>query len=151
MHSSSMKGSFHEAIGPILLAAQFFGMLPVDGVNSREISRISFRWKSMKTIYSLTFVIFGSVECLLCFHLVSRRGLTLGFCSALTFFTVSVLGAICMFKLAPKWKQLMEGWYECEKVFLKPPYKTLGWSLKRITMLWGVAFGFLVLSNFKYI
>lgn len=147
MHSDSMKGSFHEAIGPVVFVAQFFGVLPVDGVNSGEISGLRFRWKSIKTIYSLVFVICGSVECVLCLRLVFQRGLSLSYCSALTFYTVSVLGAIYMIKLASKWKYLMKVWYECEKVFLKAPYKMHGWPLKRVTILWSVGFGFLALCN----
>lgn len=137
-----MKGSFHEAIGPVLFVAQFFGLMPVDGVKSREISSLCFRWKSMKTIYSLTFVIFGSVECLLCLRLLFHRGMTLAYCSSLTFYTISVLGAIYFIKLASKWKHLMKVWYDCEKVFLRAPYKMHGLSLKRTIILWSVAYGF---------
>lgn len=39
MHSNEFKGSFFVAIGPILQISQWFGLMPADGVNSKNISK----------------------------------------------------------------------------------------------------------------
>lgn len=56
-----LDGSFQEAIGPILVIAQCFGVMPVVGVKSRLASELRFKWNSLRTIYSyiaflLTFI-----------------------------------------------------------------------------------------------
>lgn len=45
------NGSFHEAIGSVLLLAQFFAVMPVIGVKSDSASKLTFEWKSFRTIY----------------------------------------------------------------------------------------------------
>ena len=54
--------SFHEAIGPVIFCGQIFGLIPVDNVLQPDVKKLEFRWKSKKTIYSLIFLFFGSVE-----------------------------------------------------------------------------------------
>lgn len=141
MHVEALRGSFHDAIGPVLRVSQFFGLMPVDGVNSNDISNINFRWKSIKSIYALVFLACGSVECLLCLRLAAISGMTLGFSSALSFYATSMFGAFYLLKLASKWQHLMTFWYKCEKVFLKPPYIIRGWSLKQKIRLWAASIG----------
>lgn len=142
-----MQGSFHDAIGPVLLLSQFFGIMPVDNINSKDVSKIDFRWKSVKTVYSLVFLIFGSIECLLCLRLLFTHGMTLAGSSSLSFYFISIVGAICLFNLATKWKRLMQFWYKIEKIFLKAPYIVNGWPLKRKIRVWAATIGFLALSN----
>ena len=147
MHSEDMKGSFHEAIGPVLKVAQVFGVMPVDGVTSKDISNISFKWKSLKTIYSLTFLVLGTAECLLCFHSAFKKGISLSLFSELTYYVTSIIGAFFIFRLATKWKYLMKLWFNNEKVFLKFPYINCGLSLKRRIRMWAALIGFLALCN----
>lgn len=147
MYLEPLKGSFHDAIGPILLVSNFFGMMPVDNVNSKDIADIDFQWKSVKTIYSLTFIICGSIECLLCFRLSMYRGMTLGYMSSLSFYFTSMFGAVYLFNFATNWKRLMKLWYKSEKIFLKAPYTVNGWPLKRKIRVWATTIGFLALSN----
>lgn len=151
MHSAELEGSFHDAIGPILMVAQVFGLMPADGVNAKDISNINFRWKSLKTIYSLTFLICGAVECLLCFRLMFKGGVTLGYSSSLSFYFISMMGAFFIFKLATKWKKIMKLWFESEKVFLKFPYAICGMTLKQRIRLWGALIGFLSLCKLSII
>lgn len=48
------NGSFHEAVGSVLVVAQCFGMLPVVGIKAESAYRLKFTWKSFRTIYSVT-------------------------------------------------------------------------------------------------
>lgn len=147
MPSELSKDSFHEAIGPVIKVSQFFGMMSVDNVNTKNVSNLAFRWKSLKTIYCLIFLFCGTCECILCIRSVAIRGINLGYSSALAFFCFSMLGAICMLKFAIQWKDLMQVWYETEKVFLKAPYKINKWSLKKKVGLWAGIYGFLTLRK----
>lgn len=146
MYQSATAGSFHDAIRPILRISQFFGILPVDNINSEDISSLQFRWKSINTIYSLIFLICGSIESILCLRMGFRDGISLIYVNKLSFYSISTLNAIFIFLLARKWKYIMDYWYEHEKMFLKSPYATHGWSLKKKAIIWSKAFGMLALS-----
>lgn len=139
MHSNELTGSFFAAIGPILQISQWFGLMPVDGVNSKNISSVKFRWKSLKSLYSFLFVVCGSIEAILCIRLILHRGLTLGYSITLCFQLSSMSVAIFQINLATKWKSFMELWYQKESVFLKAPYRVRGWTLKQKIRFWTMA------------
>lgn len=48
------NGSFHEAVGSVLVVAQCLAMLPVTGVKTPSAYGLKFSWKSYRAIYSLT-------------------------------------------------------------------------------------------------
>lgn len=150
MHSGELKGSFHDAIWPIFRVAQVFALMPVDGINAKDISSINFRWKSAKTLYSLAFLFCGTIECLLCLRVAIKGGLSLGLSNAFSFYVISMMGAFFIFKLATKWHNLMKLWYESEKVFLKYPYMIRGISLKRRIRFWAALVGFLSLRELLF-
>lgn len=47
--STPFKGS-HASV---LVLAQFFGLMPVNGILNRDISQQEFRWMSLRTIYAV--------------------------------------------------------------------------------------------------
>jgi len=122
--------SFHESIGPVLAVGQFFGMLPVDGVLSKDVDYLEFRWKSPKTIYSMIFLLFGTIESCLGTRRLLRLGFNIHFAEGLSFFITAMVKSIMMFQLARKWKMIMKTWQSCEDFFLKPPYCIKGINLK---------------------
>lgn len=142
-----MEGSFHDAVGPVLKFAQVFGVMPVDNVTSKDISNINFKWKSLKTIYSLTFLVLGTTESLLCLRIAFKKGISLSLTSELAYYATSMIGAFFIFRLATKWNYLMKLWFDNEKVFLKFPYTKCGLSLKRRIRMWAALIGFLALCN----
>ena len=146
MFALKLEGTFHDAIGPILVVARIFGLMPVSGVESSEIKRIKFHWKSVKSIYSLIFIVCGTVELICLIRFVLNNGLTLGHASNLSFYVASMLGTCCFFRFAMNWKRLMKLWYESEKVFLKAPYVVQGWSLKCKLRVWAAVLGFVALG-----
>jgi gustatory receptor len=147
MHTAELKGSLHEAIGPVLKVAQVFGLMPIDGVMSKDVENLEFKWKSFKTMYTLVFLVLGTAECLLCCRLIFKKGLTLSLSSELSFYLISMIGAFYILKLATKWKYLMKVWFDSEKVFLKSPYVNLKLSMKRKIRLWAALIGFLSLCK----
>lgn len=46
-----LKGCYREAVCPLLVFGQFFGLMPLIGVSSH--SELHFKWKSLRTFYSL--------------------------------------------------------------------------------------------------
>lgn len=47
-------GSFHMAIWPFLVIGQMFGVMPIVGVKNRSFAALHFKWKTLRTFYSLT-------------------------------------------------------------------------------------------------
>lgn len=54
--------SFHNSVGYAFVYGQFFGLLPFDGVLAKDENQVEFRWKSLKTIYSVLFLFCGTAE-----------------------------------------------------------------------------------------
>jgi hypothetical protein len=122
--------SFHESVRPALIFGQFFAMLPVNGISSHNGHNLRFRWLSIKTIYSITFLTLGTIESCL----VTRRVFVIGFTivnvETVIFYVISMMRAFIIFRLATKWSSIMDFWREREDVFLSDPYVTKGWSLR---------------------
>lgn len=123
--------SFQESVGGLILFGQFFGLMPIVNITSKDETQLKFQWRSFRTIYSLTFLILGSIES----YLASRRILVIGFTVAyaeiMLFFVISMVRAILLFRLAMNWDKIMKYWKKKENVFLHPPYIKKGWSLKK--------------------
>jgi len=132
---------------PIVKISQFFGILPVDNITSKEISSLQFQWKSIKIIYSLVFLTCASIECILCIRMGFKNGLSLIYINTLSFYSISTFNTIYIFTLARKWRQIMDSWYEHERIFLKLPYTINGWSLRRKIVMWSTLFGLLAISE----
>lgn len=145
-----MNPSFHQSIGPVLAYGQFFGMLPVDGVLAKDETQLEFRWKSLKTIYSVIFLLLGTIESCLGTRRLLRLGFKLNFAEGLLFFVSAMVRAFIIFFLARRWKCIIKRWRETEEVFLRPPYKVRGWSLSaRIRTIFFVL-AFLSLRRSKF-
>lgn len=131
--------SFHQSVGPVLAYGQFYGMLPVDGILANDESQVEFRWTSVKTIYSIIFLLLGTIESCLGTRRLLRLGFNVQFAEGLLFFFSAMVRAWVIFFLARKWKVVIKHWREVEEVFLRPPYGVKGWSLStRIRVIFGV-------------
>lgn len=47
------EGEFREAVWPVLMFSQVFGVMPVNGMESPSISKLQFKWNTKLTLYSL--------------------------------------------------------------------------------------------------
>ena len=52
-HVVHFEGHFREAIWPIIMVGQLFGVMPVAGIKSRSISKLHFNWRYLRTVHSL--------------------------------------------------------------------------------------------------
>lgn len=123
--------SFHVSVGPMLTYGQCFGLLPADGVLAKDENQVEFRWKSFKTIYSIVFLVLGTLESCLGTRRLLRLGFNIGFAEGLLFFITAMVRAWMFFALARSWKSIIKNWRDAEEPFLKPPYRVKGWSLRR--------------------
>lgn len=44
--------SFHRSMTFVLILAQCFGQLPIQGITSPDVQALYFKWKSWRTVYS---------------------------------------------------------------------------------------------------
>lgn len=123
--------SFHNSVGYAFVYGQFFGLLPFDGVLAKDENQVEFRWKSLKTIYSLIFLFCGTAESAMGIRRLLRLGFKLNFAEGLLFFILSMVRSFILFHLARNWKTIIKRWRTCEDVFLRDPYRVKGWSLRR--------------------
>ena len=139
--------SFHESIGPVLTFGQFFAMLPVNGILSNDEDNLRFHWKSIRTIYSIIFLILGSIESCLAIRRLVVIGFSIGYAEAILFYILSMVRSLMIFRLAMKWKSIMLYWRKRENVFLKKPYIMTKCSLRcKLSIFFGFVVG-CVLGN----
>lgn len=43
--------SFHKSVAFVLILAQCFGQLPIQGISSPDVQALFFKWKSWRTLY----------------------------------------------------------------------------------------------------
>lgn len=63
----NFEGTFREAIWPILLLGQIFGVMPVSGIKSTSILGLKFKRASKRTIYGVIVVLTLVVHVVLMF------------------------------------------------------------------------------------
>lgn len=50
-HRIKQEKSFHKSMAFVLILAQCFGQLPIQGITSPDVQALFFKWKSWRTIY----------------------------------------------------------------------------------------------------
>ncbi|XP_055605237.1 gustatory receptor for sugar taste 64b-like [Uranotaenia lowii] len=69
---------FRTAIWPIIFIGQFFTLFPVSGLFSGDVKRLQFRWVSLRTFYSYTFLFLGALAILAQIHHIIRTSVSAG-------------------------------------------------------------------------
>ncbi|KAG9433562.1 gustatory receptor for sugar taste 64f [Apis mellifera carnica] len=122
--NSEALENFHCAIGPVLKAAQIFGMFPVSGVGSSSLSKLQFKIFSLLTMYSgfialmISFMtIVSMIHMLKTFNASTfqiRGGLGAATVGAV-FYGNSLVGSILFFSLSSRWVSLQYEWRAMER------------------------------------
>ncbi len=116
------EGTFFEAVAPILIAAQFFGVMPLHGVLSKSCMDLNFRWNSVRTVYSTICILgIGTLVLLNCVLLL-KFGFDFERFTVLIFFLENFLGLIFFFNLARNWRVLMQNFCKVEAKL--PPFRS---------------------------
>ncbi|XP_046734696.1 gustatory receptor for sugar taste 64f-like [Diprion similis] len=133
------QNRFHLAIGPILLMAQCFAVLPVSGVRSPDSSYLKFTWKSPKILYfiiSLTGAITLTVSSIV---RVSHSGITATKTTNIVFFGAACITMVLFLRLATRWPCLVRFWEKVENEMNISPTPSTGMQLKtRLALIAGV-------------
>lgn len=115
-------GSFHQAVGRVLLVAEFFAMMPVKGVTSKHPSDLSFSWRNIRTCFSLLFIASSLANFGLSLFKVLNNPISFNSIKPIIFRGSVLLVLIVALNLARQWPQLMMYWHTVEKDL--PQYKT---------------------------
>lgn len=135
---------FCEAIWPVLVIGQLFGVMPVNGVSSPTISEHQFKWKSKRTLFSLM------IGCILSAYvfLQSWKASTTqtGYISSVSsiFYFMNTLEFLCFLVFATKRPELVQFWAETERKL--PSICNQHQKRKFIYKIRCTAFGFLMLG-----
>lgn len=121
--------SFHQSIGQFNAFSQYFALLPVINVLQVDESKLRFSWKAKRTIYSICWLIFASIEGAVAIRRLFRLGFSVQYVETLMFFILTPARAFISFGLARHWKNIMQYWRFCENGFLKYPFEEKGWKL----------------------
>lgn len=120
--TSTINGSFHNAVKPALLIGQFFGAMPVVNITSENPSALKFTWKSLRCIYGIFVTISCGLEAFLTLYWTFSRFVEFGKMVYLVFYGTNFLSFVCFFILATKWPNLMKLWHDVEKKL--PPLRS---------------------------
>ncbi|XP_067643400.1 gustatory receptor for sugar taste 64e isoform X3 [Eurosta solidaginis] len=132
-------GSFLEAIGPVLVLAQCFALMPVCGVLSKSASQLYFSWKSIRVWYAVIVISCMGPASLLAITVAFKSSFSFDTVEAIVFYVSIFLIALAFFHLARKWPALMVQWENVESKL--PPLRTemeraaLAQRIKMITLV----------------
>ncbi|EDX09147.1 GD13804 [Drosophila simulans] len=115
-------GSFHQAVGRVLLVAEFFAMMPVKGVTGKHPADLSFSWRNIRTCFSLLFIASSLANFGLSLFKVLNNPISFNSIKPIIFRGSVLLVLIVALNLARQWPQLMMYWHTVEKDL--PQYKT---------------------------
>ncbi|EDS43730.1 Gustatory receptor 64f [Culex quinquefasciatus] len=121
---------FWGALKPVIFVAQIFTLFPVQGVLAKDVYGINFRWRSLRTLYSLFFVVLAFIALCAQINLTALFTVTTGQVAGILYFGLNLTGAICFLIISRKWRAMMIRWKSQEDVYLRPPYRVYGRSLK---------------------
>lgn len=62
MQHAIHEGSLQKTLKIMIVVANCFGLLPVDGATKDSVDDLRFNWRSLKTIYSLFLLLLGSFK-----------------------------------------------------------------------------------------
>ncbi|EDW19619.1 uncharacterized protein Dmoj_GI13884 [Drosophila mojavensis] len=116
------NGSFHEAVGSVLLTAQCFAMMPVRGVTAKHPSSLRFSWRYVRTCCCLLFMASMLINLSLTIYKVLHGSITFNSIRPLIFKSCIFLVCGKALSLARQWPELMMKWYQIEKDL--PQYQT---------------------------
>lgn len=140
-----LKGSFHEAIGPVIAVVQYFSLMPVNGILNPDVSNLHFKWCSIRSIFAISTICLGATDFVLAMCLILRSKISIENFGAIVYFCSSNISFWFIFLISMEWKAIMLYWWQQEKAFLILPYennfKVFVRKIKLITLCF-FAFGF---------
>lgn len=133
------NGSFHEAIGFLLVVGQIFGIMPVSGIRHKSTKQLKFKKFSIRFVYCIAvcvaFMWMISIEFLWIYRSRKEFGKFINF----TFDISNLVSLVCFLELARKWPALMNKWHEVEKFLPQLKYQMdkqkLAYEIKMVSFV----------------
>ncbi|KAH8371100.1 hypothetical protein KR093_006246 [Drosophila rubida] len=116
------NGTFHEAVGKVLLTAQLFAMMPVRGVTAKHPSSLNFSWLHVRTCCCLLFIASTLIDLSLTIYKVLDGPMSFNNIKPIIFRSCILLVCVTALNLARKWPELMMHWHDIEQDL--PQYRT---------------------------
>lgn len=160
LYPKTTQMSFYNASSPIILFGQFFGQMLVYNISSASPYDLGFKWSSLRTIYSIVFLIFVFLYICCDIHYFMLNGMSLNLSGinllifnwkgikehklflisgSIIFHVVCFASTIILFWLAINWRKVMVYWTTHEQVFLNLPYQTTNRTLSfRLNVITGL-------------
>ncbi|BFF98554.1 uncharacterized protein DMAD_06693 [Drosophila madeirensis] len=138
-------GTFHQAVGRVLLVAEFFAMMPVKGVTGKHPGDLSFSWRNVRTCFCLVFITSSVANFGLSLFKVLNNPISFNSIKPIIFRGSVLLVLIVALRLAQKWPALMMYWHEVEQGLPQYPSQLAKWQMGRtirMVMLVGMMLSF---------
>ncbi|KFB41610.1 AGAP003255-PA-like protein [Anopheles sinensis] len=131
---------FHQAVRPFLLLSQLFSLFPLGGLFRAPVQEISFRWISLRTLYSVYFLATALLTFIAhVYYSATRDHITTEAISNTIYYSMNFSGAVTLFTIAMRWKTIMSEWRNLEEPFLHYPYaERRFWTLRRTIAIVGI-------------
>ncbi|XP_070498929.1 gustatory receptor for sugar taste 64f-like [Chironomus tepperi] len=123
---------FHIVIAPAISIAQFFGLLPIVGISSKNIKDIKFKLYSIRTLHTSFWFLSGFIFLYLeTVRLVNVEHFNAQSVGGIAFFATGIISSLLYLRIAYKWSELLQMYKEVDDIFCSELYTLSGWSLKK--------------------
>lgn len=113
--SDFQASGFHQSIYPVLIIAQFFGILPVNNISAKSPTQLGFRLFSFRVVYAIFTTAVVSFSTVCCIAYLIQSSIMFGKIVYLVFYFTSFFSFICFIRLTLKWPKMMIEWHKVEK------------------------------------
>ncbi|KAH8374326.1 hypothetical protein KR200_007154, partial [Drosophila serrata] len=115
--------TFYKAIRPYLCVAQFFGVMPLANILSRDPQNVKFKVRSLATGITGLFLLLGGLKTIIGANVLFKAGLNAKNMVGLVFLIVGIINWLNFVGFARSWSQIMLPWSSLDILMLFPPYK----------------------------
>ncbi|EDV39559.1 uncharacterized protein Dana_GF24412 [Drosophila ananassae] len=122
--------TFYRALRPYLHLAQFFGIMPLANIRSRDPQDVKFKVKSISTFFTGIFLLLGGIKTLIICNIVLNSGLNAKNMICIVFLFVGITNWLNITGFARSWPQIMMPWSSLDILMLFSPYKPCKRSLR---------------------
>jgi gustatory receptor len=112
--SSSEKYNSHKSFGKILILAQIFGFLPVQGISGPDFRSSHFSWKSIRVMYAVLTILGTTFITVMQLYKISGKSFDLHEANRLFFYCSGIIAGCLFLNLAKNWPALMKAWEKLE-------------------------------------
>lgn len=120
---TSADGTFHQAIYPVLIVAQCFGVMPVCNVTSKCPTGLSSTRKSLRFMFAVFVMMSCGLEAVFTITWTFGTHVEFGKMVILVFYVTNFMSFCCFMSLAKAWPTLMMRWHDVEKKLPQPVTK----------------------------